>query len=187
MALTSEFECSVRDKNLLRIRIMLKDSLLVDKSFRQFSEMCRYAETHGAFFWMEKTEELVRVSRDAWNMDLMNLELTRLVNDFTKERLLYCQSIIQKVYEVSMEPVQSYNFKKMTPQSDSHLMGNPRPLQDSNSNYDVIIKSVRKMKQIIMKNKTENVRSWPHDDIETIQLLAKHINQACENIKKRRG
>ena len=84
MALTPEFMTAVRNNNLLRVRIMLKDSLLVDKRFVQFTEMRQYAERMGVNFWMEKTEELEMKPQESWNADLMNLELTKLVNDFTK-------------------------------------------------------------------------------------------------------
>ncbi len=52
MALTPEFMTAVRNNNLLRVRIMLKDSLLVDKRFVQFTEMRQYAERMGVNFWM---------------------------------------------------------------------------------------------------------------------------------------
>ena len=39
MALTREFVEAVSQGNLLRVKIMLKDSLLVDTSFEQFNEM----------------------------------------------------------------------------------------------------------------------------------------------------
>ena len=83
MALTPEFMTAVRKNNLMRVRIMLKDSLLVDKRFVQFTEMRQYAERMGVNFWMEKTEELEMKPQESWNADLMNLELTKLVNDFT--------------------------------------------------------------------------------------------------------
>ena len=45
MALTREFVEAVSQRNMLRVKIMLKDSLLVDTTFNQFNEMVRYAES----------------------------------------------------------------------------------------------------------------------------------------------
>ena len=41
MALTNAFREAVTEKNVRKIRIMLKDSLLVDPSFKRFQEMER--------------------------------------------------------------------------------------------------------------------------------------------------
>ena len=41
---TEEFKAAVEEKKLLRIRIMLKDSLIVDPTFKEFDEMVTYAE-----------------------------------------------------------------------------------------------------------------------------------------------
>ena len=41
-----EFKAAVSDKNLLRTRIMLKDSFVVDPTFSQLSEMLSYVRTH---------------------------------------------------------------------------------------------------------------------------------------------
>ena len=43
MALTNAFREAVTEKNVRKIRIMLKDSLLVDPSFKRFQEMERAA------------------------------------------------------------------------------------------------------------------------------------------------
>lgn len=129
MAVTPEFKSAVSEKNLLRVRIMLKDSLLVDKTFCQFEEMRTYAENQGVNFWMAKTEELEKAPNAEWNLDLMNLELAILVNDFTKERLVYCKSIIEKVYgstpHITQPYVQKTNFenKQYAEQSQNKIGG----------------------------------------------------------------
>ena len=46
MVLTNEFIEAVENKKKTRVRIMLKDTLLVDPSFRVFNEMLEYAECH---------------------------------------------------------------------------------------------------------------------------------------------
>lgn len=166
MALTPEFISAVEGNNLLRVRIMLKDSLLVDKSFNQFTEMRGYAESRGTNFWMEKTAELERRPEIFWDTELMNLELTRLVNDFTKERLAYCQAIIQKIYGINSTPKQAYP-------------------SDNGDNYKAILSGVTKMNRILRKNETSAGRIWREDDIKAIQAEAERISRACEGIIRR--
>ena len=197
MALTPEFISAVSARNLLRVRIMLKDSLLVDKRFYQFKEMRTYAERCGVDFWMDKTEELEMLPKTEWNMELMNLELTRLVNDFTKERLVYCQSIIEKVYGITPYPSQTYTqqstVSRPTPQQVSVNQQYTqttvtKPVSSNSNDYNSIIRGVSDINRILRDNKSPTGdRNWLYSDINAILDAAKKISAACENIKSRRG
>ncbi len=178
MALTPEFMSAVSAGNLLRVRIMLKDSLLVDKRFIQFTEMRKYAEGRGLNFWMEKTGDLEIAPKEEWNVDLMNLELTRLVNDFTEENLVYCQSLIEKVYGLTPKPNNSQQYSQ--PQVTKAVNGN-------NNDYNSILKGASEITRILRDNKSpEGNRTWFYRDIDIILAAAKKISAACENIKSRR-
>lgn len=193
MALTSEFTTAVKSNNLLRVRIMLKDSLLVDKHFAQFKKMRDYAEHHGVDFWMEKSDELDKQPKEMWNPDLMNLELTKLVNDFTKERLEYCQAIIEKIYGINSEVNHNYSSQSQVYSKPAYQVQTSSPrasttvLGSNHDDYDMILEGVAKMNRILRENKSEDGRTWRYDDIETIQEAAKRVSKACENIKVRRG
>ena len=195
MALTPEFISAVSARNLLRVRIMLKDSLLVDKRFYQFKEMRTYAEGRGVNFWMEKTEELEIAPKTEWNTELMNLELTRLVNDFTKERLVYCQSIIEKVYGITPYPTQAYQQQTTPVQvrpvqqtTVNHQTPPARPVSSNGNDYNSILRGASEINRILRENKSETGdRTWTYGDIDAILAAAKKISAACENIKSRRG
>lgn len=190
MALTPEFMTAVKNNNLLRVRIMLKDSLLVDKSFAQFQEMCQYAKRLGVNFWMEKTEELEMKPEESWNITLMNLELTKLVNDFTKEHLDYCKKIIEKVYGSDSPANQAHSEVKATSiKAGSNYANHGKISASQNSNdkdFKEILNGVDKMYGILKKNKIGGGRNWPFDDIEKLQAEAERVSRACENIKLRR-
>lgn len=185
MALTPEFMTAVSNNNLLRVRIMLKDSLLVDKRFVQFSEMSRYAERTGVNFWMEETDKLETKPRDAWNTDLMNLELTKLVNDFTKEHLLYCQAIIEKVYGIPSHNDES-DLAMGRLSKTEYFEGIPASQSSNDEDYKVILSAVTRMNRILRENKTDDGRIWTFDDIEALRVAATRVSKACENIKSRR-
>lgn len=197
MALTPEFIKAVSDANLLQVRIMLKDSLIVDKRFNQFREMQTYAEGRGINIWMEKTEDIEIAPKVEWDTDRMNLELTRLVNDFTKERLDYCQSIIEKVYGITPYPAQTYSTPP-TPAPRPAQQTNvytqysqqqqTRPVNGNNVDYNAIRKGASDINKILRDNKSpEGNRTWRYSDIDEILAAAKKISKACENIKSRRG
>lgn len=197
MALTPEFKNAVNSKNLLRVRIMLKDSLLVDKSFALFEEMRTYAENRGLHIWMEKTEEIEIVSGTEWNRDLMNLELTRLVNDFTEERVEYCQRIIAKIYGITPHSVQNRSSQSLGQVSRTvqqtgmknqvYTPNLQRRTSENSADYDTIIRNAFNINKILRDNKNlQGDRRWTYADIKSIQVAAKRINDACENIKSRR-
>lgn len=178
MALTPEFKSVISKRNLLRIRIMLKDSLLVDRSFAQFREMCQYAEMQGVDFWMS-SREIERAPKEEWNRELMNLELTKLVNDFTKERVDYCKSLIKKVYGIKSTSASTQSRKREDVLSKcAQLKKN-----ENSADYESISRYTYKMNEILHRC---DKKRWTYEDIKSIQLYAKEINKACENIKKRR-
>lgn len=100
MAVSKEFAQAVLEKNYLRVRIMLKDSLLIDKSFKLFSEMQSYSSAQGVDPWVDPDIPLEKAEKP-WTEDTMNYELTALVNDFTKEHVVYVKEIISEVYKVN--------------------------------------------------------------------------------------
>lgn len=188
MAVTSEFQRAVRERNILRVRIMLKDSLLIDKTFKQFTEMQRCAEDNGAYFWMEVQNGLEKLPKEDWTMDVMNLELTKLVNDFSKERLFYCQEIVQYVYGVSTDLTQ---FSSQQLQQDTTRVSNSRPwgIDGSSVNhgdYAIISQNISDLNRELRKQKTHTGRKWTDKEIDKIYQLSKSVEKACERIMKRR-
>ena len=128
--------------------------------------------------------------KESCNADLMNLELTKLVNDFTKEHLVYCQAIIEKVYGISSPVNQAYSAPRVTSTTASSNYSNgggSSASQSSNDeDYKAILNGVARMNRILKENKTDDGRIWTFDDIEALQVAAKRVSRACENIKSRR-
>ena len=192
MAVSSEFAKPVEENNVLRIRIMLKDSLLVDKSFSMFSELLAYALKHGVEVWMTPEDPLEQAEKP-WTLDLMNYELTALVNDFTEEHVDYVKQIIREIYkgEVPVRtPVPSTNPVPRPTQTISRSMstsGMGSTPKTKDSSYNTILQEITKRNRIIEKNKAVNCnRLWLTKNIEKIRKSARAIEIACENIQRRK-
>lgn len=95
MALTQEFVQAVSQGNELRVKIMLKDSLLVDTSFKQFDEMLKYAEPRLKNFWKGDDEDDMNLSQSP---EELNMILAGLVNNFSKRRVTHLKGMISKLY-----------------------------------------------------------------------------------------
>lgn len=94
---SNEFKNAVSDKKVLRIRIMIKDSLLVDRSFKQADAMIRYAKNISGLFDAQDDDELI-MDKSKWNEDYMNREMVRIVNNFSHERLNHLKKVVSHIY-----------------------------------------------------------------------------------------
>lgn len=195
MELTEEFITAVNNRDIFTIRIMLKDSLLIDKTFQLFTKMRFYAENRGVNFWSAETEEFQRQPSQYWTESLMNSELTNLVYDFTAERLRYCQDIIRKVYnypasnqsiqanipqvQMKVQPVSQGAANKTIPSSRT----NASPKNNNSYHFRSIISAYKDLKSIMIAINTTN--AWRYDDIDRIQKLSEEIVAACKKIDRR--
>lgn len=105
MALTKEFVEAVSQGNLLRVKIMLKDSLLVDTSFNQFNEMLSYAEPRLSGIWVNDDEDDDVFSQSS---EELNSILAGLVNNFSKRRVTHLKGMINKLYSSQPKTNQEY-------------------------------------------------------------------------------
>ena len=96
--LTPEFKSAVKDKNLLRVRIMLKDMLIVDMTFAKFNKMLAYAKQELPSLIVPFDNGDLEDDSSKWNMDLMNKELVELVNNFSETRINHLKKVIPVVF-----------------------------------------------------------------------------------------
>lgn len=183
MAISSEFAQAVRGGNKLRVRIMLKDSLLVDKTFRLFDEMQVYASAQGVSPWADAYIPLEKAEKP-WTEDTMNYELTALVNDFTKEHVNYVKAIIADVYKLNLpaqQPIRtvaaSQSVSQSANRSKSSIMGTEDP-------HKTILNEASSINRILRNNKDETTdkRIWMNEDIERIKRHAQRIVDACNRL-----
>lgn len=64
--ITQDYISAVNGMNYLRVRIMLKDSLLVDPTFLQFDEMVKYADRVMPDLWMEDDGDTFQNDQRTW-------------------------------------------------------------------------------------------------------------------------
>lgn len=185
MAVSSEFAQAVREKNTLRVRIMLKDSLLVDKTFRSFDEMQAYASAQGVSPWADADIPLEKAGKP-WTEDTMNYELTALVNDFTKEHVNYVKAIIADVYKMNLPAQQSARtptISQPAPQTVSR-QGSVSDIMGTEDPHKTILNEASSINRILRNNKNEvtGKRVWMNEDIERIRRHAQRIVDACNRL-----
>lgn len=167
MALTQEFISAVSQGNLLRVKIMLKDSLLVDTSFEQFNEMIAYTRSRSLDIWISDNDDDEVFSNSP---DDLNAILAGLVNNFSHRRVNHLKGMITLIYP-------------------------PKPKQPPEKRKQVVI--IQKTRAVIdeyngigedklligaVMNKIKKNQQIEAEDIEKIKQAASDIVKRCEKI-----
>ena len=106
------FKTVMSNNMILRARIMLKDSLVVDPTFEQFDEMLAYAKGMNSTILVPFDEKILENDISKWNEEQMNRELVELVNNFSSERINHLKDIISKVLASKIKTIRSSSVIK---------------------------------------------------------------------------
>lgn len=99
MAITNEFMEAVKSGKMMRVRIMLKDSLLVDPTAAQYDEMERYVTEKMGNIYTEHDGEKLNFDVDAWDEEYLNQQMVTVVNCFSKERIDLLKGMVRYLYK----------------------------------------------------------------------------------------
>ncbi len=98
MAITNEFKEAVETGKKIRVRIMLKDIMLVDPTMRQFDEMLEFAKVHINDLYDEHDGENLKYECGEWSEDYLNNQMVVVVNNFSKERVDLLRNMVKYIY-----------------------------------------------------------------------------------------
>lgn len=103
MAITNDFRKTVQEGNIMRVRIIMKDSLLVDPTGRQYDEMEQYAVDNMGNIYVEHDGEDLKLEVTAWNKDYLNVQMVAVVNNFSEERIKLLKKMVRYLYKDKIE------------------------------------------------------------------------------------
>ncbi|SCY24146.1 hypothetical protein [Alkaliphilus peptidifermentans] len=98
MAITQEFKQAVKDNDTLMIRIMLKDSLVVDPTFEEFNQMISLSEGNLLDLYEEHDGEALKYDVDLWTKNYMDEQMIQVVYNFSKVRIELLKRICKHLY-----------------------------------------------------------------------------------------
>lgn len=93
-SISSEYRAVVNSRNILRARIMLKDSMVVEPTFAQFDEMLSFARKAIPEIIVSFDGEALEMDSSKWTHELMNMELVQIVNNFSEQRIHHLKKVI---------------------------------------------------------------------------------------------
>ena len=114
MAITKEFIEAVESGKTLRVRIMLKDILLVDPTAAKFDEMEAYASSVLGNIYDEHDGETLNYDVTGWNEDYLNEQMVAVVNNFSKERIELLKGMVRYIYR---DKVQKIRYEESSSQN----------------------------------------------------------------------
>jgi len=107
MAVSKEFVEAVESGKTLRIRIMLKDILIVDPAGERFDEMEAYANAALGNIYDEHDGETLSYDATGWNEDYLNDQMVAVVSNFSKERIELLKSMVRYIYRDKVQKIRS--------------------------------------------------------------------------------
>lgn len=117
--ISPEFRAAVSEKNLLRTRIMLKDSFIVDPTFIQFDEMLSYAKVRIPGLIVPFDGDILEEDISKWNETVMNEELVQLVTNFSETRINHLKKVVAHVLKSEAEKIRQNRERQTQRQSCS--------------------------------------------------------------------
>lgn len=109
MAITHEFMEAVESGRKTRVRIMLKDIMLVDPTMRQFDEMIEYAASKISDLYDEHDDDPLKYDCSEWNEAYLNSQMVTVINNFSKERVDLLRNMVKYIYRDKANRIKSTN------------------------------------------------------------------------------
>ena len=94
MAVTEDFKQAIFNKEIRRVRIMMKDSLLLDPSFKDFEEREKLAKDVIGLYDEHDGAEL-DYDKSNWTNEYMDKLMVQVVGNFSHERIDHLKQVVR--------------------------------------------------------------------------------------------
>jgi hypothetical protein len=97
--MTPKIEELIKEKDVLALKIALKNRITLDPSFKEFDALNKYIKKHGIELYEKHDGKAFEEDSSKWDKDYMNTELVRLVTNFSVERVNQLRKVVKVVYK----------------------------------------------------------------------------------------
>ena len=190
---SQEFKAAVSDKNLLRTRIMLKDSFVVDPTFVQLDEMLSYARIYLPGLFVPFNGECLENDETKWNNNVMNEELVQLVTNFSETRINHLKKVVSKIMEPEIAKIRQKRMKQSACLQVSSQFTPPPVSRESSP----LTKKANRQKALrVLQNEGGKIQDimaevisrhkWKPTNIDDMERAAREILRAAQDYKNNR-
>jgi hypothetical protein len=103
MTVAESINNAISKGDIKSIRIMMKNSLLVDPTFVEFKEMEKLTQNVSGLYDAHDGREL-NDDKSAWNDDYMNKLMVQVIRNFSHERLDHLKEVVKYLRPTRVKP-----------------------------------------------------------------------------------
>jgi hypothetical protein len=118
MTVVESINKAVSQGDVKGIRIMMKNSLLVDPTFNEFAEMEKLTRSVSGLY-DEHDEGELKEDKSAWNDDYMNELMVRVVRNFSHERIKHLKEVVRYLRPAAVRSSQTVSAGRIPPSTTS--------------------------------------------------------------------
>ena len=107
MSINPELKKAVAEDDVLMVRVMLKNCMWSDPTFETFNEAIAYAEKNIGNLYEKHDGEIFSEDKTKWNKDLVAEQLTKCVDNFSRERIIYLRRICRYFYADKIRTIET--------------------------------------------------------------------------------
>ena len=189
-----EFKAVISKKNLLRVRIMLKDSFVVDPTFVQLDEMLSYAKNNLPGLLVPYDDGYLETDPLKWDCDMMNEELVQLVANFSEARINHLKKVVAKVMAAKAKKTETRRMEengRILHSRGSTREFDARPLKEMIGNFHSakefarrnalrdLMSQARKINRIMFEVESNN--DWKPYNVHEMEQAAEAILMAVQD------
>lgn len=112
MSISVDFKDTVAEKKVRRIRIMLKDSLLIDPTFKEFDEMYNFAFNNMDGLLEDFDGDELEFNKNNWSEDYMNELKVELMGNFSERRINHLKEVCSYLYKDKAKIIETQRIAK---------------------------------------------------------------------------
>lgn len=132
MELSNAFYEAVAEKQVRKIRIMLKDSLLVDPTFERFKKMEKEASSIDGLYDPHDGRAFEEDS-EKWNDDYLSLVMAQVIGNFSHERVEHMMKVVRKLRPITEQSSTAHSHRRTTADRNDYQAQKKR--DQANGNY----------------------------------------------------
>lgn len=99
MKLSDAFYNAVNNRDIIQIRMMMDDSLLIDRTFERFDAMESAAKNIEGLYDKHDGKQFI-LDKSLWNKDYMSTLMVEVIDNFSHERIAHLKDVVRYLYPI---------------------------------------------------------------------------------------
>ena len=149
MKLSDAFYNAVNNRDIIQIRMMMDDSLLIDRTFERFDAMESAAKNIEGLYDKHDGKQFI-LDKSLWNKDYMSTLMVEVVNNFSHERIAHLKDVVRYLYPPSNNMIIRNNIvNRIKKELNIDISNLSISIDKNDDKYIIKNKIIKEIKKII--------------------------------------